>query len=186
MDYLKVLFLWFIVKLPSVFGGNKIRNLYYKRFFLHSEFVIPENVIISDIKNIKIGRSFRVCPYVKLFTENKGSIIIGNNFFANYNCFFSANKEDIVIGDDCLLGPDVLIINSNHDFQTNILVREQANLAKKISIGNNVWIGAKSVILPGVSIGDNAVVAAGSIVNKSIEANTLVGGIPAKIIKYIK
>lgn len=186
MNYLKVLLLWFLEKFPSVFGGNKFRKLYYKRFFFHSEFVISDNVTISDIKNVRVGRFFRVCPDVKMFTENGGSIIIGDNFFANYNCFFSANTEDIVIGNDCLLGPDVLIINSNHDFRPNILVREQSNVAKKISMGNNVWIGAKSVILPGVTIGDNAVVAAGSIVNKDIEANTLVGGVPAKIIKYIK
>jgi acetyltransferase-like isoleucine patch superfamily enzyme len=65
------------------------------------------------------------------------------------------------------------------------LVREQSNITKKIIVGNNVWIGAKSVILPGVSIGDNAVVAAGSIVNRNVEANALVGGVPARFIKYI-
>lgn len=186
MNYLKVLLLWFLEKFPSVFGGNRIRKIFYKRFFSHSDFIIPDNVIISSIKNIRIGRFFRVCPDVKLFTENGGSIIIGDNFFANYNCFFNANTEDIVIGNDCLLGPDVLIINSNHDFLPNILVREQPNVAKKISIGNNVWIGAKSVILPGVTIGNNVVVAAGSIVNKNVEENTLVGGVPAKLIKKIK
>lgn len=172
--------------MPSEFGGNRLRNLYYKNFFNHSEFIIPMNVTIDDARNIKIGKKFRVCPDVKLFTENDGSIIIGSHFFANFGCFFSANTEDIVIGNDCLLGPDVLIINSNHDTQAGFLVREQVNVAKKIIIGNNVWIGAKSVILPGVIIGDNAVVAAGSIVNKNVEANTLVGGVPAKFIKFIK
>lgn len=143
------------------------------------------NVTIFDIRNIKVGHFFRVCPDVKMFTENGGSIIIGNHFFANYGCFFNANEENIEIGNDCLFGPDVLIINSNHDTCPGFLVREQANISKKIIVGNNVWIGAKSVILPGVSIGDNAVVAAGSIVNKNVEANALVGGVPAKFIKYI-
>jgi len=185
MNYLKVLFSWLIVKLPSEFGGNSVRKFYYKRFFFHSDFIIPVNVTIDNVRNLNIGHYFRVCPEVKIFTENKGSIIIGNNFFANYGCYFSANKENIEIGNDCLLGPDVLIINSNHDTKSGILVREQANVSKKIVLGNNVWIGAKSVILPGVVIGDNAVVAAGSIVNKNVEANSLVGGVPAKFIKYI-
>lgn len=185
MKYFKALFIFLIVKMPSEFGGNRVRNFYYKRFFHHSNFIIPMNVTIFDIRNIKVGHFFRVCPDVKMFTENGGSIIIGNHFFANYGCFFNANEENIEIGNDCLFGPDVLIINSNHDTCPGFLVREQANISKKIIVGNNVWIGAKSVILPGVSIGDNAVVAAGSIVNKNVEANALVGGVPAKFIKYI-
>jgi acetyltransferase-like isoleucine patch superfamily enzyme len=56
----------------------------------------------------------------------------------------------------------------------------------KITIGNNVWIGAGAVILPGVSIGDNAVVAARATVTKDVPANTIVGGVPAKAIKYIQ
>jgi acetyltransferase-like isoleucine patch superfamily enzyme len=182
---MKAIILWFIIMLPSEFFGNSLRRVYYKRKFGHKDFIIPANVTIYDAKNIKVGRSFRVCPNVKIFTENNGSILIGNNFFANYGCFFSADTDDIIIGDDCLLGPDVLIINSNHDFRGGILTREQPNLSKKIIVGNNVWVGAKSIILPGVVIGDNAVVAAGSIVNKNVEANTMVGGVPAKLIKNI-
>ena len=182
---MKAIILWFIITLPSEFFGNNLRRIYYKKFFGHKDFIIPANVTIYDVKNVKIGHSFRVCPNVKIFTENNGSISIGNNFFANYNCFFSANTDDIVIGNDCLLGPDVLIINSNHDFGKGLLIREQSNLSKKIVVGNNVWIGAKSIILPGVIIGDNAVIAAGSVVNKNVEANTMVGGVPAKLIKKI-
>lgn len=179
------LWIWIVRIFPTVFGGLRLRKFYYSKFFGHSDFVIPDNVTIDEIKNIKIGQCFRVCPDVKIFTENGGEIEIGNNFFANHNCFFSANTEKIIIGNDCLLGPDVLIINSNHDTKRNILIREQANVAKKIEIGNNVWIGAKSIILPGVTIGDNAVIAAGSIVNRNVEPNTLVGGVPAKFIKIL-
>ncbi|WP_316826381.1 acyltransferase [Pedobacter miscanthi] len=179
------LWIWFVRTFPSVFGGVRLRKFYYSRFWGHSDFVIPDHVTIDNIKNIKIGHFFRVCPDVKIFTENGASIVFGDNFFANYNCFFSANQEDIIIGNDCLLGPDVLIINSNHDTKTDILIREQPNVAKKIAIGNNVWIGAKSIILPGVIIGDNAVIAAGAVVNKDVEANTLVAGVPAKFIKKL-
>lgn len=176
---------WFVTIIPSVFFGNKLRKFYYKKFFGHNNFVIPVNVLFDDVRNVSVGQQFRVCPNVKFFTENKGLIKIGNNFFANYNCFLSANCEEIKIGNDCLLGPDVLIINSNHSFKSGVLTRELPNLSKKIVIGNNVWIGAKSIILPGVIIGDNVVVAAGSVVNKSVTDNTVVGGIPAKVIKRI-
>jgi len=177
--------IWLLKVFPSVLGGVRLRKFYYARHWGHSDFVIPDNVTIDNIENIKIGHFFRVCPDVKIFTENGASIIFGNNFFANYNCFFSANKEDIIIGDDCLLGPDVLIINSNHDTKTDLLIREQPNVAKKITIGNNVWIGAKCIILPGVVIGDNAVIAAGAVVNRDVEANSLVAGVPAKFIKNL-
>ena len=154
--------MWLLKVFPSVFGGARLRKYYYSKFWGHSDFVIPNDVTINDIKSIKVGHFFRVCPDVKIFTENEASIIIGDNFFANYNCFFSANKENIIIGNDCLLGPDVLIINSNHSTKANALTREQANVAKEIIIGNNVWIGAKSIILPGVIIGDTGEFFAGT------------------------
>jgi hypothetical protein len=59
-------------------------------------------------------------------------------------------------------------------------------IAKPVKIGNNVWVGAHATILQGVTIGDNAIIAAGAVVAKDVPANVIVGGVPAKIIKYIK
>jgi len=174
---------WFARILPTVFGGLHLRRFLYSRYWKHSNFIIPENVTINNLKNLIIGHGFRVCPYVKLFTENNGVISIGNNFFANYNCFLSADKSNIKIGNDCLLGPDVLIINTNHGIDYGELIRLQKNKTSDINIGNDVWIGAKSTILAGVTIGDGAVIAAGSIVNRNVEPYTIVGGVPAKVIK---
>ncbi len=171
-------------KLPDFLGGIQVRIFFYSKHIKHKEFVIPENVTIDGFDNIVIGKKFRVCPDVKIISENSGKIFIGENFFANYNSFIYADQSYIKIGDDCLLGPDVLIINTNHAVQKNELIRKQANKSQPIDIGNDVWIGAKSTILAGVSIGDGAVVAAGSVVNKNVEANAIVGGVPAKLIKY--
>ena len=70
----------------------------------------------------------------------------------------------------------------NHDLNPE---RRQVCIPAPIRIGKNVWIGSNSTILPGVTIGDNSVVAAGAVVTKNVEANTIVGGVPAKIIKKI-
>lgn len=175
--------LWFVKVFPSSLGGLKIRRLYYSRYWKHKDFVIPENVDFGNVKNISVGQFFRVCPFVKFFSENNGNIVIGSNFFANYNCFIYSKENDIIIGDNCLLGPDVTIINSNHSIDKNQLIREQSDINLPIVIGNDVWIGAKAVILAGVTIGDGAVIAAGAVVTKDVDAYTVVGGIPAKKIK---
>ena len=180
---IKTLFIFFIRVLPSVFGGQKMRSIFYSKYWGHDSFIIAENVTITGIKNISIGKFFRVCPDVKLFSQNNGLIIIGNNFFANYNCFISSKKSIIRIGDNCLLGPDVTILNTNHVFLKNKLIRDQEEISSPIIIGNDVWIGAKAIILPGVTIGDGAVIAAGSLVNKDVASYTIVGGVPAKKIK---
>ena len=84
------------------------------------------------------------------------------------------------------MGPDVQIYTRNHRYdRIDIPMYEQGESEiKEVKIGNDVWIGARSIILPGVTIGDGAVIAAGSIVTKDVESYAVVGGNPAKIIKY--
>ena len=82
------------------------------------------------------------------------------------------------------MGPDVLILNSNHLYQNpNILIRKQGIVYARVVIEDDVWIGTRSIILPGVTIGKGSVIAAGSVVTKDVPPYNLVGGIPAKIIK---
>ncbi|MDD4993346.1 MAG: DapH/DapD/GlmU-related protein [Paludibacter sp.] len=175
--------LWLIKVFPSSLGGVQIRKLFYSRYWKHKNFTVPENVDFGNLNNISVGHFFRVCPCVKMFSEENGKIIIGSNFFANYNCFIYSKENDIYIGDNCLLGPDVTIINSNHCINKNQLIREQRDINLPIVIGNDVWIGAKAIILAGVTIGDGAVIAAGAVVTKDVAAYTVVGGVPAKKIK---
>ena len=108
------------------------------------------------------------------------NIHIGDNFHADYNCTM-LDVAEIHIGDKCLIGPDVGIYTAGHRLEPEGRVLDGYGIP--ISIGNNVWIGGHSVILPGVTIGDGAVIAAGSVVTKSVSPRTLVAGNPAKFKK---
>ncbi|WP_459558045.1 acyltransferase [Lacunimicrobium album] len=87
------------------------------------------------------------------------------------------------IGDNTLIGPNVLIYSQNHRFRGEGLISSQGYDRKPVSIGSNVWIAANVLIMPGVNIGDNAVIAAGSIVTKDVPGNHLLHGDRAKHLK---
>lgn len=108
------------------------------------------------------------------------NIHVGDNFYAGYNCTM-LDYAEIRIGNNCLIGPNVGIYTTGHDIEPED--RYKSGYARPITIGNDVWIGGHSCIMPGVTIGDGAVIAAGSVVTKDVEANTIVGGNPAKFIK---
>ena len=111
------------------------------------------------------------------------NIHVGDNFHADYNCTM-LDLAEIHIGNNCLIGPDVGIYTAGHRLEPEGRMLDVYGLP--IAIGNDVWIGGHSTILPGVSIGDGAVVAAGAVVTKDVEPNTIVGGVPAKVIKKIE
>ena len=106
-------------------------------------------------------------------------ISFGDRVYLNINCTLLDGGE-IEIGDDVLIGPNVQILTVNHPMNSAERL-ERKNLTSNVSIGNNVWIGAGAIILPGVSIGEGVVIAAGSVVTKSVEPYYLVTGNPAKI-----
>ena len=111
------------------------------------------------------------------------NIHVGDNFHADYNCTM-LDVAEIRVGDNCLIGPDVGIYTAGHRLEPEGRVLDGYGIP--IVIGNDVWIGGHSTILPGVTIGDGAVIAAGSVVTKDVAPRTLVGGIPAKLIKSIE
>lgn len=117
------------------------------------------------------------------FHTNFGRFIqIGKNVFINHGCTF-LDMGGITIEDEVLIGPKVSLITENHPLNP---ADRKALIANPIVVRRNAWIGAGAIILPGVTIGENAVVAAGAVVSKEVEANTVVGGVPAKLLKKIE
>ena len=115
------------------------------------------------------------------YTDCGKNIRVGKNVFINAGCCFQ-DQGGIEIGDGCLIGQQVVIATLNHAFEPE---RRNDMTPARVTLGKRVWVGAHATILPGVRIGDNAVVAAGAVVTKDVPANTVVAGVPAKVIRKI-
>ena len=108
---------------------------------------------------------------------------IGDNFFANFDCVM-LDVNRITIGDNVFIAPGVVISAAHHPIDPELRAMVyQYN--QSVKIGNNVWVGAGAIILPGVTIGDNTVIGAGSVVTKDIPANVVAVGNPCKVIREI-
>lgn len=110
-------------------------------------------------------------------------LYLGNNVYINFNLTI-VDDADIFVGDRVMIGPNVTIATANHPISPELRARSlQYN--RSVNIGNNVWIGAGAIIVPGITIGDNTVIGAGSVVTKDIPANVVAAGNPCKIIREI-
>lgn len=149
-----------------------------------SKIVLGNNLVLcSSSLHTALGVSKPII--IKTLTE-KARLIIGNDVGMSGVTICVADQ--VTIDDGCLIGADVTIVDTDfHQIKT--LERRYAKLeyasTAKVSIGKNVFIGAKSIVLKGVSIGDNSVIGAGSVVTKDIPANVIAAGNPCKIIKFI-
>lgn len=111
------------------------------------------------------------------------NISVGKYFFANFDCVF-LDVNPIVIGDHVKLGPGVHIYTVNHPLDA-MERKTFVETGRPVALGDNVWIGGKSVLCPGVSIGENAVIGAGSVVVKDIPAGVLAVGNPCRVIRAL-
>lgn len=126
-----------------------------------------------------VDNTFGLFP--PFYTDCGKNITIGKRVFINEGCCFQ-DQGGIEIGDDCLIGQQVVIATLNHDLNPT---RRGDMLPKPVKIGKNVWVGAHATILGGVTVGDNAVIAAGAVVNKDVARGTVVAGVPARKIKDV-
>ena len=141
----------------------------------------PEEMaeLFSRLIGKPVGEGFGLFP--PFYTDFGKNITIGDHVFINADCKFQ-DQGGITIDEGALIGHGVMLATLNHDFDP---VRRQQLHPAPIHIGKRVWIGANATVTAGVTIGDNAIVAAGAVVNKDVPANAVVGGVPAKFIKWI-
>lgn len=107
----------------------------------------------------------------------------GNNVYANFNLTL-VDDTDIYVGDGVLFGPNVVVAVAGHPVDPD-LRRKVAQFNLPVHIGNNVWIGAGAIILPGIAIDDNSVIGAGSVVTKDVPANVVAVGNPCRVLREI-
>lgn len=167
--------------------GRRLRNAYYARRFcrggdrisigMRTEMRCPQNISVGDRFSVDAGCLFSAC--------GDGRVVIGNSFGANVGVRVIADcGGNVAIGDDVIIGPNVVIRSSNHRFaDTDRPIRQQGHVAATVSIGSDVWIGANAVILPGVAIGSHAIVAAGAVVSHDVPEYAIVAGIPARVMR---
>lgn len=158
--------------------SNEARKI---TFELNNAYHTPEEVrqILSRLFGRQVDETLRVFP--PFYTDFGKNITIGKNVFINACCHFQ-DQGGITLGDGCLIGHNVVFATLNHGFAP----ANRASLyPAPIVLGKNVWVGSNSTLLQGIRIGDNAVIGAGSVVTKDVPANTIVGGVPARILRQI-
>ena len=140
-------------------------------------FPLLRRLLVKSFVN-KVGNGIRV----KRNADISMFIEIGNYSELGSNCVIQSNT---FIGDNVIMGPDVKIYTKNHKFdQFDIPIRVQGHTLEKTEIGDDVWLGANVIILPGVTVGSHSIIAAGAVVTKSIPEYAIAGGVPAKVLKY--
>lgn len=170
--------------------GNPERQNYANELFqeaiqigmeLNTQYHTPEEIreIMGRLTGKNIDYTFRLFP--PFYTDFGKNITIGKDVFINSGCHFQ-DQGGIEIGDGTLIGHNVVLATINHDLDPS---QKRKNHYAPIKIGNSVWIGSNATVLSGVTIGDWSVVAAGAVVTKDVPPMTVVGGVPAKVLKTI-
>ena len=129
----------------------------------------PEELraLFSRLIGQPVDESFALFP--PFHTDCGKNIHIGKHVFINMGCKFQ-DQGGIFIGDGALIGHNVVLATLNH----------------AIHIGKHVWMGSNATVLPGVTIGDGAIVAAGAVVTKDVPKNTIVSGVPARVMRHLR
>lgn len=177
---------FFIRNIPGR-SGYFIRSQYYK-FLLKKDYKsnrFEPGLRIEFPRNVELGSESYFGFNCKLYASELSSIKIGFNASFNSNVMINARgKGKISIGNNVLIGPNVVLRSSNHSFKSNDKpIIKQGMKDGQIIVHDDVWIGSNVVILPNCEIGKGAIIAAGAVVTSNVDSYSVVGGVPAKLIK---
>ena len=148
---------------------------------INGRFHIPEELraLVARLTGGEPGEGF--CLFPPIYADFGKNLFFGKNVFVNSGCCFQ-DQGGIYIGDNCMIGHQVVFATLNHMLEPD---RRAGMRPGALRLGKNVWVGSHATILAGVTVGDNAVIAAGAVVSKDVPADTVVGGVPARVIKHI-
>lgn len=168
---------------------HRARALFQEYNLLASTENAKRSALLSSLLEEKGEGVWIEAPFYCDYGEH---ITIGANTFVNANCFFLDNNK-IVIGQDGLIGPYVQIYTATHPLKASERIQKRNDgtnsyrtVTKSVHIGDNVWIGGNTVILPGIRIGNNVTIGAGSVVAKDLPDAVLAYGNPCKIVKSLQ
>lgn len=178
---------WVVFLLFNIPGktGMLARNRFLKskckRF--GNDVLIDTGVCMTGFENIEIGDNVSIMRHCSLYADT-GLVRIGSNFSMNANSSIDANGGEIQIGDNVLVAQNVVFRAADHCFETlEKPIREQGHKRGSIVVGNDCWIAANVVVTRNVTIGERSIVGAGSVLTKDVAPFSIVGGVPAKLIK---
>ncbi len=157
---------------------RRCRELTYR--FNNCPDEIEREVMLRELLG-RVGSKVEVEPPFRC--DYGSNIFFGENVYVNFNCVI-LDCAEVRIGDNVMLAPNVQIYAAHHPIDAFQRIKGP-ELASPITIGNNVWIGGGSIILPGVTFGDNTTIGAGSVVTKDIPAGVVAAGNPARVIRKL-
>ena len=171
-------------------GGSEVHMMFHKfsqealqiTAEINGKYHTPEKLhnLLEKLWGHEVPKSVGMFP--PFHTDCGKNTVVGERVFINMGCKFQ-DQGGITIDEGALIGHNVVLATLNHDLNP---AKRAGMTYAPIHIGKNVWIGANATVLAGVTIGDGAIVAAGAVVTKDVEPNTIVGGVPAKVIKEIE
>jgi acetyltransferase-like isoleucine patch superfamily enzyme len=185
------LFLKHVEGLLFIGSNVKIKHAYLVS--AGKNLIIEDNVFINALSydgisikdNVSIARNCTLVGTGIISQKGKG-ISIGNNTGINAGAYLGG-QGGIEIGDNVIIGPGVQVFSENHNFSDiNVNIKDQGVSRDGVVIENDCWIGAGAIILAGVTIGSGCVIAAGSVVTRSVASDSVVAGVPGKILKSRK
>ncbi len=168
-----------------------MKKIYLLTYYLFAQYLpmqpIPGYKFYYTIRRWLVRRILQRCGQdvvvkSRCYFGNGSRLVVGARSQLGLN---SRLNGTISIGEDVLMGPDVIIMATTHNFSSvDIPINQQGSQVEhKVCIGNNVWLGTRSIVLPGVTIGDHSIVGAGAVVTKSFPPYSILAGVPAKLVR---
>ena len=182
--------IWFHHTQGLLFVGKNCNITYRHKISTGKTVTIGNNVQIKALskEGIKIGNNVSILSNTIIectgVIRNIGEeLVVGNNVGIAQNCFIQVRGK-VLIGNNVIFGPGVSIFSENHNYSDPTeFINKQGETRIGVTINDGVWIASGATILDGVTIGSNSIIAAGSLVNKDVPPFSIVGGVPAKLLK---